>query len=112
MYFDIVEDYDNYNHWLPLVLLLIEFHINNIQFSWKHMLIFGPLMQIYVLVNASYCFYYEKTIYPGIDWINNWPNAFAKLEALCLVHFLFFLVARGATKLKYKCNRLEKKINF
>lgn len=34
LYFDIVVDLDNYNHWLPLVLLLIEWHINNIPFSW------------------------------------------------------------------------------
>ena len=44
LYFDIVEDEENYNHWLPLVLLLIEFYINNIGFSWRHMLIFAPLM--------------------------------------------------------------------
>lgn len=78
LYYDIVVDLDNYNHWLPATLLILEYLINNIYFSWRHIPFFVGLSTFYTLVNASYCLYYRVMIYPGVDWLNNWPNALAK----------------------------------
>lgn len=47
LYYDIFLDVENYNHSLPLALLIVEFMVNNIQFSWKH-------LSLTILVNFSY----------------------------------------------------------
>ena len=78
LYFDILVDKENTNHWLPATLLLLEFSINNIPFSWKHIPIFLMCSTGYTFINATYSIYYRVMIYPGVDWINNWPNALIK----------------------------------
>ena len=36
VHYDVLLDTENYNHSIPLALLLIELMINNIQFYWNH----------------------------------------------------------------------------
>jgi hypothetical protein len=48
--YDLLEDVENYNHSIPVVLLLAEFWVNNIPFSWLHYL-------IVVLINFGYLFF-------------------------------------------------------
>ena len=36
--FDLFKDVENYDHSLPLALLLVEYSINNIPFTWFHWL--------------------------------------------------------------------------
>lgn len=47
IYYDTLHDVENYNHWLPLALLMIEYWINNIRFSRKHFLITLLINTIY-----------------------------------------------------------------
>lgn len=94
MYFDIVVDKENYNHWLPLTLMIIEYGINNIPFSWRHIAVIAIFNQVYVVVNMSYCLHYQVIIYSGVDWMNNPKNALFKGEAECFVLFVFFLVMK------------------
>ena len=58
LYYDIVLDTDNYNHSIPIVLLMIEFGVNNIQFSWKH-------LAIHILSNVAYMVLHVTCPDPG-----------------------------------------------
>jgi hypothetical protein len=100
-------DRENTNHWLPATLLLLEYHLNCIPFSWRHIPIFLTMSTFYTLVNATYCLYNRVMIYPGVDWINNWPNALAKGQGAVLVYFLYFLVIKGLNRLKYKLRKIN-----
>jgi hypothetical protein len=85
IYYDIVVDRENTNHWLPATLLLLEFFINNIPFSWRHLPFFYVIGTSYIIMNAIYCLYYRVMIYPGVDWVNNWPNALLKSQIVVVV---------------------------
>ena len=78
LYYDIVVDRENLNHWLPATIMIAEFMFNCIPFSWRHIPIILVMSTCYTAVNASYCLYFRVMIYPGVDWINDWPNALAK----------------------------------
>ena len=71
LYYDIIVDRDNTNHWVPALLLLLEFNINNIYFSWRHVPYILIIGNSYIIVNMIWCLYYKVMIYPGVDWNNH-----------------------------------------
>ena len=46
--YDLFLDIENYNHSLPLLLLSIEFMINNIPFEWNHFIVIFIVNQVYL----------------------------------------------------------------
>lgn len=110
LYYDIVLDTDNYNHSIPIVLLMIEFLINNIQFRWLH-------LGIHILSNVAYmmlqCYLSRsrnKEVYPGIDWINDPKGSAIKSHATLVVTFAFFLMIKSMVFVKFKLNGITQKI--
>ena len=107
LYFDIVVDRENTNHWLPALLLLIEWHINCIPISWKHIPFFLTLSTFYTCVNATYCLYYKVIIYPGVDWNNNFFNALAKGQASVAIEFFCFLIMWSLNIVKFRLKKIN-----
>jgi hypothetical protein len=110
LYYDIVLDTDNYNHSIPIVLLMIEFGVNNIQFSWKH-------LAIHILSNVAYmvlqCYLSRsrnKEVYPGIDWINDPKGSAIKSHATLVVTLVFFFMIKGLLFIKFRLNGITHKI--
>ena len=71
IHYDLVDDVANYNHSVPLLLLLIEFPVNNIVFTRKFLSIAFVMNTLYILVNYAYCIRYNVEIYDCLDWVNN-----------------------------------------
>ena len=71
LHYDVILDKENWNHWIPFVLLLIEFCFNNIPFPWRHLPIFMLINSSYILVHLCYCEIKKTQIYPGLDPVNN-----------------------------------------
>ncbi len=63
IYFGLVAD-----HLVPFVLLMIEFIMNRIRFSIRHLVIAAKILVIYGVVNMIYTLSKGEPIYSGIDW--------------------------------------------
>jgi hypothetical protein len=46
-------------------------------------------------------------IYPGVDWMNNWPNALAKGQGTVVIQFLIFLLMRSLNLVKYRLKKIK-----
>lgn len=69
--FDLYDDVGNYNHSVPLLLLLLEFPVNNIIFTRKILAIAFVINTVYILQNWAYCIHYNVEIYDCLDWVNS-----------------------------------------
>lgn len=49
LYIDVIQDVGNYNHTVPLLLLIIEFPVNNIIFTRKILYIAFVINTLYIL---------------------------------------------------------------
>jgi hypothetical protein len=49
LYYDLFADPGNYDHSLPMVLLIIEYFLNNIPFCWLHWIAIWLIHVIYVI---------------------------------------------------------------
>ena len=101
IYFDLIVDVENYNHSIPLALLLLEYFLNNIEFTWTQWSFSLILQVIYMTFQGFYCKMLHRKVYPAIDWNNDYPHCliFALAPAgLCL---LFGAILIYATKLKF-----------
>jgi len=71
LYYDVIQDVDNYNHVIPILLLSVEFMVNNIDFTWCQLVITVFLNVMYICLQYMYCTNTHKIIYKGIDWNEN-----------------------------------------
>jgi len=97
LYYDIYLDVSNYNHIIPLALLLVESLINNIPFWWRHYVLVFGINLIYLLFQYTYCQYTKKVVYPTIDWNHDAYHSLLKTLSTSIVTFAFFLLMRLIT---------------
>lgn len=71
IHYDLVDDRGNYNHSVPLLLLLIEFPVNNIVFTRKFLTVAFVMNTAYICVNWVYSTHYNVDIYDCLDWVNH-----------------------------------------
>jgi len=110
--YDVFLDVGNYEHTLPVVLLLIEFCINNIIFCWTHFFICLMIQFGYTIFQISYCMIPPKTtVYDSIDWNRNFGDALLKSFSSTLVMTCWFIIILIVTKSKFWMNGLQKKID-
>lgn len=92
--YDLLEDVENYNHSLPVVLLALEFWVNNIPFTWCH---YGCVFMInvfYLFFQYNYCLITKEVVYKGIDWNEDAFGSLLKALSTSIVTFTFFLMIK------------------
>ena len=109
--YDVFIDIGNYEHTLPVFLLLIEFFINNIIFCWTHFFICLMIQFGYTVFQISYCLITKTTVYETIDWNKNFGDAFMKSFISTFVMTCWFLIIYVMTKSKFWINGLQKRID-
>ena len=90
LYYDLVLDVDNYNHSVPLLLLLAEFCINNIQFTLRHLLVHILVNFSYLFFQYNYCLITKEVVYVGIDWNSDPINSAMKGLATIIITLAFY----------------------
>ena len=65
---DLFVDVENYNHSVPLLLLSIEFMINNIPFDFDHFKGILVVNLIYLCCQISYSLRHRVAVYSGVNW--------------------------------------------
>lgn len=99
--FDLFIDVENYDHSLPMALLLIEYCINLIPFQWTHWLLIFFLQIIYITFQALYSLYIShKAVYNGIDWNTDFRTSVLKSCFPLAVSFAFAIIVIPLTRLK------------
>ena len=104
LHYDMFLDVENYNHSVPVVLLLAEFCINNIPFKWKHYFIVVLINFFYLFFQYNYCIMTKSVVYDGIDWNNNAAHSLLKCLSTSIVTFTFFLMIKVGNKSKFWAN--------
>lgn len=67
--FDLFKDVENFDHSLPLALLLIEYGINNIPFTWICWFITVSIQFGYVMFQWFYSVkILHRPVYESVDW--------------------------------------------
>jgi len=92
--YDLFEDVENYNHSLPLVLLLLEFCVNNIPFQWFHFFLVILINTSYLFFQYNYCLITKEVVYQGIDWNNDAFTSLLKALSTTIVTFVFFIMIK------------------
>ena len=101
--FDLFKDVENYDHSLPLALLLVEYSINNIPFTWLHWLSIITLQVGYVLFQWWYSVnVIHKPVYNSIDWQNDPQGSLLKSMFPVVTSFLFAIITINVTNCKVK----------
>lgn len=99
--YDLFKDIENFDHSLPLLLLLIEYAINNIPFTWLH---WFTIVTIQICYNLSQWFYCvnisHKPVYDSIDWENDLPSALLKSNFPIVVSAMFAVIVINVTNCK------------
>ena len=96
LYYDLFLDVENYNHSLPLVLLLAEFCINNISFSWGHLKIVIAINVFYLFFQYNYCLLTKTVVYQGIDWNNDALKSGLKALSTTIFTVSFYMMIKCA----------------
>lgn len=110
--YDVFIDVGNYEHTVPVFLLLIEFCINNIIFCWTHFYICILINWVYLVFTLIYCMVPPKhTIYEGIDFNKNFGDALLKSFSSTVVMTCWFFIILIITKSKFWLNGLQGKID-
>lgn len=107
IHYDLVDDTANYNHSVPLLLLLIEFPVNNIVFTRKMLSIAFVINTVYILVNYAYCMTKKVEVYDCLDWVNHPINSFVGAELCQIVTLLFYLGINRLNKIKFSINGMS-----
>ena len=108
--YDLFEDTENFNHSIPLALLLVELMINNIPFYWNHYCIVFMINVFYLMFQFCYCQITKEVVYPGIDWNNDAYKSLLKSLSTSIVTFSFFIGMRVFTNLKRNLNGIDSRI--
>jgi len=108
--YDLLEDTENFNHSIPLALLLVELMINNIPFYWNHYCIVFMINVFYLMFQFCYCQITKEVVYPGIDWNNDAYKSLLKSLSTSIVTFSFFIGMRLFTNLKRNLNGIDSRI--
>ena len=99
--FDLFIDIENYDHSLPMALLLAEYSINLIPFSWSHWIIIFIFQIIYITFQALYSLYVShKAVYNGIDWNTDFKTSLLKSCFPLGVSLCFAIIIIPLTRLK------------
>lgn len=110
LYFDMIVDVFNYDHSLPMLLLIIEYFVNNIPFQWSVL----PLVllgdYLYIAFQCIYCITHNETIYFFVDWTNHFWRSLAVMQLLPLHTVVFFLVIRKVDDVKFRINGILDRI--
>ena len=101
LYYDIFLDKENYNHVIPITLLSLEFLVNNIDFTWSHLLITILLNILYIVFQYFYCVKTHKVIYQGIDWNEDAKGSAIKCFAACMITIPFFFMVKFGNHVKF-----------
>lgn len=92
IWYDLIVDLGNYDHSLPLILLIVESFINNIPFTFPVFVLTECFLTFYVVFQWCYCSYTHKVIYPGIDWNKDFANCLLKGMSTTVCAALYFLL--------------------
>jgi hypothetical protein len=95
---------ENLNHVIPVAVLICEFAVNNIPFSWRFLGLSLLLNTSYMLYNIYYSLAEEKKTF---QWEPQGKIAAAKAGASIIITTSFFIVVRNANKFKYWLNGLS-----
>ena len=99
--FDLFIDVENYDHSLPLALLLLEYSMNLIPFYWSHWILIFILQIIYITLQALYSLYIShKAVYNGIDWNKDFKTSLVKSCFPLAVSFACAIIVIPLTRLK------------
>lgn len=111
LYYDLFQDVGNYDHSLPCFLLLVEYFINNIEFTWTQWVVSFAVEFIYVCFHAFYSLVFKRNVYPGIDWNTDFNGCLLKALFPFTLALIFGAILIYATKLKFYVNGLDKHVN-
>ena len=107
LHYDLLLDTENYNHSLPVVLLMMEFCVNNIPFTWCHYGCVFFINVFYLFFQYNYCLITKEVIYQGIDWNNDALASLCKALSASIVTFFFFLIVKAGSGIKYWANGIS-----
>jgi hypothetical protein len=109
IWYDLVQDLGNYDHSVPLILLIIEFFINNIPFTYSVFVLTECFLVIYVIFQWVYCSITHKSVYPGLDWNKDFTNTLLKGMSTTVCAALYFLFIVVCVRCKYWANGIDRK---
>ena len=112
IYYDLFQDVGNYDHSLPCALLLVEYFMNNIEFTWTQFAVSFGVHLVYIVFQGTYCITHKVVVYPGIDWNNNLKGCLVMATAILILVCIWSAIFIYATKLKFWVNGLNKHVNF
>lgn len=101
--FDLFKDIENFDHSLPLALLLFEYSVNNIPFKWHHWISVAllqycyPMFQWFYVVKISH-----KPVYDTIDWQKDVVKSLLTSMVPILVSAMFAVIFVNVTNCKLK----------
>mmetsp|Transcript_16048 Transcript_16048/g.27063 ORF Transcript_16048/g.27063 Transcript_16048/m.27063 type:complete len:173 (-) Transcript_16048:71-589(-) len=108
IWFDLIQDVENYDHSVPVFLLLVEYALNNIPYSLRFFLI--PITSIdcfYIVFQSTYCLTLNRQVYNGVDWVNDPQTAFRRSVYPIGVSFVFAFIFYFLTQLKHRYGVIE-----
>jgi magnesium-transporting ATPase (P-type) len=111
LYYDLFQDVGNYDHSLPCFLLLVEYFINNIEFTWTQWVVSFAVQVIYVVFQGFYCILLKRQVYKGIDWNTDFNGCLLKALFPLTLAVIFGTIFIYATKLKFYINGVNKHVN-
>jgi len=103
IYFDVITDLTNYDHSMPILMLIIEYGINNIPFTWLNWLLMVMVQYSYILFQWFYSVeIIHKLVYDFMDWYNHpWKCMLLGSGTLVVSTFLTIIFIE-VTKCKVK----------
>ena len=90
--FDCFKDITNYDHSVPLIIMLIEYCINNVPFLWLHWVTIALVQYSYILFQWFYSVNIEhKLTYDFMDWYNHPLTAMGIGCSSLVISFVFVI---------------------
>ena len=105
-------DMGNYNNSVPLVLLMLEYCFNNIQFYWTHFSLVCILNYIYMAFLCCYCVLTKKEPYEGLNLNDELFQSSMKMMTCNYIAMAFFVGFKKGNEFKYWANGLSRKIEI
>ena len=109
IWYDLLQDSGNYDHSIPMGLLLLEYFINNIEFTWAQWLVTLLVQIIYISFECLYCILLKRQVYKTIDWNADFKGSLAKSVILSFsLTIIFGVICIYGTKLKFWINGVSR----
>lgn len=103
IYFDLIDDVTNYDHSMPMAMLLIEYAINNIPFTWLHWCLISTVQYSYILYQWFYSVNISHVlVYDFMNWFKEPMKAMLIGSFTILVSTVMTLIVVNVTKCKIR----------